>query len=273
MLQMEIGWEGAFSQRVEYVAFGEGPDEGVDRLLYASLTYTEDFVGSTHMPFAEALEEVMRVSGLTEDLAREALLRRPSPEDGEWRYGVHSHPLDERRPTLDEAEKRARVLSAALGCGYSSVVDEGTGEVLADYHRESAEYRAGDIPGALVVTPERRASEAADDGGPTTTNVTIGLVSMDVIDPNAVPYPTGPLWERLGHELVYGNEPAEVAAKHGADAQELARLSDLFWRSFSRMAWLSEANELGFLGEALRLNNDALQARLAAERSPRNQRS
>ncbi len=226
MLQMEIGWEGAFSQRVEYVAFGEGPDEGVDRLLYASLTYTEDFVGSTHMPFAEALEEVMRVSGLTEDLAREALLWRPLPEDGEWRYGVHSYPLDERRPTLDEAEKRARVLSAALGCGHSSVVDEGTGEVLADYHRGSAEYRAGNIPGAVFVTPERRASEAA-----------------------------------------------EVAAKHGADAQELARLSDLFWRSYSRSAWLSEANEFGFLGEALRLNNDALQARLAVERSPRNQRS
>ncbi len=123
------------------------------------------------------------------------------------------------------------------------------------------------------MTPERRASEAADDGGPTTTNVTIGLVSMEVVDPNAVPYPTGPLWEWLGHELVYGNEPAEVAAEHGADAQELARLSDLFWRSYSRSAWLSEAQEYGLLGEALRLNNDALQARLAAERSPRNQRS
>ncbi len=77
----------------------------------------------------------------------------------------------------------------------------------------------------------------------------------------------------MGHELVYGNEPAEVAAEHGADAQELTRLSELFWQSFSRSAWLSEANELGFLGEALRLNNDALQARLAVERSPRNQRS
>ncbi|MBA3390268.1 MAG: hypothetical protein H0U02_13040 [Rubrobacter sp.] len=38
------------------MVFGEDPDQGVDRLLYGALTYTEDFVGSTHIPFAETLD-------------------------------------------------------------------------------------------------------------------------------------------------------------------------------------------------------------------------
>lgn len=154
MLEMQLGWEGAFSMRVEYVVFGEGPDQGVDRLLYSALTYTEEFVGSTHIPFAEALEEVVRISGLSEELAREALLTRPRHTDDDWRYHVHSYPLREARPTLEDAEERARALSEALPWGRSEVIHGATVVVHVRYDEGRLAYSDADRDGWDARVPE-----------------------------------------------------------------------------------------------------------------------
>ena len=136
------------------MVFGEGPEQGVDRLLYGALTYTEDFVGSTHIPFAKALEEVVRISGLDEGLARESLLTRQRHTDDDWRYHVHSYPLRETRPTLEEAASRARVLSEALAWGRSDVIDGETAVVLLEYAEGRATYRDADLDGWDASVPE-----------------------------------------------------------------------------------------------------------------------
>ncbi len=140
-MEIEIYRHGEPAGLVEYVVFGEGPDEGVDRLLHDA--HTGRFVGSTHVPFAEALREVEGETGLPEDLAREAFLTRPRHTDDDWDYLVWSDPvfsgcLRERRPTREAAEERARAVSAALTHAFSSVTDERTMALLADYHRGAA---------------------------------------------------------------------------------------------------------------------------------------
>ena len=93
----------------------------------------------------------------------------------------------------------------------------------------------------------------------------------EVLDPHAVPFPGGPVWDRLGHELVYGREPEEVATEYGEDAREVERLSGLFWDGYGRSMWLAEAEEYGLLAELVVLPNDELYARLLTERRRRDQ--
>ncbi len=89
----------------------------------------------------------------------------------------------------------------------------------------------------------------------------------EIPDPHAVPYPEGPVWDRLGHELVYGRGPEEVAKEYGEDVREVERLSRLFWDGFERSVWLAEAEEYGLLDERLvTLANDELHAGLEDER-------
>ncbi len=89
----------------------------------------------------------------------------------------------------------------------------------------------------------------------------------EVLDPHAVPYPEGSVWDRLGHELVYGRAPEEVAKEYGEDAREVERLSRLFWDGFDRSVLLAEAEECGLLDERLvMLDSDELHARLEDER-------
>ena len=94
----------------------------------------------------------------------------------------------------------------------------------------------------------------------------------EVADPHAVPYPSGPVWDRLGHELVYGREPETVAREYDEDPGEVERLSALFWDGYGRSVWLAEAEEHGLLDELVRLPNDELFARLEEERPTRNDR-
>jgi hypothetical protein len=91
----------------------------------------------------------------------------------------------------------------------------------------------------------------------------------EVPDPHAVPFPRGHLWDRLGHELVYGREPGTVAREYGEDAREVERLSRLFWDGFERSVWLAEAEEYGLLEELVQLANGELYARLLDERRRR----
>ena len=91
----------------------------------------------------------------------------------------------------------------------------------------------------------------------------------DVPDPYAVPYPSGPLWDELGHELVYGRDPETVAREYGRDPAEVQQLSCLFWRGFSRSAWLAEAEGYGLLDDLKLLPNKELHARLEKERARR----
>ena len=91
----------------------------------------------------------------------------------------------------------------------------------------------------------------------------------EVDDPGAVPYPEGPLWDRLGHELVYGREPAEVAEEYGVDPAEVSRLGEMFWESYSRAVWLAEAFEYSLLEELVGLPNRSLFERLQDERRNR----
>lgn len=92
---------------------------------------------------------------------------------------------------------------------------------------------------------------------------------MHVSDPNAIPFPEGPLWDRLGLELVCGEDPEEVARAYGEPVEALKELSDLFWDGYSRSRWLEEAiEEHGLCSEeAVRLDNDALISRLREERT------
>lgn len=88
-----------------------------------------------------------------------------------------------------------------------------------------------------------------------------------VPDPYAAPFPEGPIWDRLGHELVYGRDPVRVAYEYGESVEAVKELDDLFWGGYSRSCWLAEAEEYGILQEAVRLDNDALIARLEEERT------
>ncbi len=91
----------------------------------------------------------------------------------------------------------------------------------------------------------------------------------DVPDPHAVPFPNGPVWDRLGHELIFGRDPEEVAGEYGEDVREVRRLSGLFWDGYGRSEWLAEAEEYGLLDELVKLPNEALYERLLAERRRR----
>lgn len=91
--------------------------------------------------------------------------------------------------------------------------------------------------------------------------------STRVADPHAVPFPEGPLWDRLGHELVYGRDPVQVAYEYGESVGAVKELDDLFWDGYSRSRWLEEAEEYGILQEAIGLDNEALIARLEEERT------
>lgn len=84
----------------------------------------------------------------------------------------------------------------------------------------------------------------------------------EVCDPHAIPFPEGQIWERLGHELVFGNEPEDVAREYGEPPEEVTRLSSLFWDGYDRARWLAEAGEYGLLTELVELGNDRLYARL-----------
>ena len=88
-------------------------------------------------------------------------------------------------------------------------------------------------------------------------------------DPHAIPFPDGPLWDRLGHELIYGREPEDVAREYGEPVQEVERLSDLFWDGYGRSRWLAEAAEYGLLDELVALRGGELYARLLKERAAR----
>ena len=117
MLEMQFGWEGAFGMRVEYVVFGEGPHQGVDRLLYGALAYTEDFVGSTHIPFAEALEEV------SPDVRS---LRGPRPRGAPDQDAPHQGPWRPRHLPAREARERrswGRFSAPPSPHGRSSVIE------------------------------------------------------------------------------------------------------------------------------------------------------
>jgi hypothetical protein len=92
---------------------------------------------------------------------------------------------------------------------------------------------------------------------------------QEVCDPHAIPFPEGPIWERLGHELVFGNEPEAVARQYGEPPEEVTRLSDLFWDGYDRARWLAEAREYGLLAQLVELDNDRLYARLLKERRRR----
>jgi len=92
----------------------------------------------------------------------------------------------------------------------------------------------------------------------------------EVDDPGAVPYPEGPVWDRIGLELVCGCEPAEIAEEYGEDPAEVRRLSELFWGGYSRARWLTEADEYGILGRLVALPNDELYETLLVERRRRN---
>jgi hypothetical protein len=91
----------------------------------------------------------------------------------------------------------------------------------------------------------------------------------EVRDPHAIPFPEGPIWDRLGHELVFGNEPKEVAREYAEPPEEVERLSNLFWDGYSRAMWLAEAKEYGLLEELVELDNLRLYARLLEERTRR----
>ncbi|MBA3491096.1 MAG: hypothetical protein H0T55_03335 [Rubrobacteraceae bacterium] len=91
----------------------------------------------------------------------------------------------------------------------------------------------------------------------------------EVRDPHAIPFPEGPLWDRLGHELVFGNDPEDVARGYAESPEEVARLSDLFWEGYGRARWLAEAREYGLLEELVELGNEELYARLLQERTRR----
>lgn len=90
--------------------------------------------------------------------------------------------------------------------------------------------------------------------------------STRVPDPHAVPYPEGPIWDRLGHELVYGREPGIVAAEYGEDDGEVECLFRLFWDGYDRSMLLTEAEEHGLLRELVSLPSDRIHARLLRER-------
>ena len=94
----------------------------------------------------------------------------------------------------------------------------------------------------------------------------------EVCDPHAIPYPAGLIWERLGHELVFGNEPEAVARHGGEPPEEVTRLSDLFWDGYDRARWLAEAREYGLLEQLVELHNDRLYARLLEKGVPRDER-
>ena len=49
-----------------------------------------------------------------------------------------------------------------------------------------------------------------------------GRPVRELPDPHAIPFPDGPLWDRLGHELVYGREPEDVAREYGELKERLA---------------------------------------------------
>ena len=93
---------------------------------------------------------------------------------------------------------------------------------------------------------------------------------LRIVDPHAVPYPEGPVWDRLGHELVWGRSPGEVAAEYGEPEEAVRALSDAFWGGYYRSCLLEEAEGYGLLEELALLPNRELAGRLAFERSSRN---
>ena len=94
-----------------------------------------------------------------------------------------------------------------------------------------------------------------------------GAVRID--DPHAFPYPEGPLWDRLGHELVYGRSPGEVAAEYGEPEEAVRALSAAFWGEYYRSCLLGEAEEYGLPEELALLPTCALRDRLVLARSSR----
>jgi hypothetical protein len=90
--------------------------------------------------------------------------------------------------------------------------------------------------------------------------------SVEARDPHAVPFPQGRLWDRLGFELVCGEDPERVAREYGEPVETVREINDLFWDGYSRYRWLEEAEEYGLLEEALALPNEELYARLLIER-------
>jgi hypothetical protein len=90
-----------------------------------------------------------------------------------------------------------------------------------------------------------------------------------VSDPNAIPFPEGPLWDRLGFELICGEDPEEVARVYGEPVETLKELNDLFWNGYSRSCWLDEAIDEHGLSpeEAVRLDNNALISLLREKRT------
>ena len=93
--------------------------------------------------------------------------------------------------------------------------------------------------------------------------------AVRIEDPHAFPYPEGPLWDRLGHELVYGRSPGEVAAEYGEPDEAVRALSAAFWGGYYRSCLLGEAEEYGLLEELALLPNRELRDRLVLERSSR----
>lgn len=93
--------------------------------------------------------------------------------------------------------------------------------------------------------------------------------AVSIEDPHAFPYPEGPVWDRLGHELVYGRSPGEVAAEYGEPEEAVRALSDTFWGGYYRSCLLGEAEEYGLLEELALLPNRDLRDRLVLERSSR----
>ena len=93
---------------------------------------------------------------------------------------------------------------------------------------------------------------------------------QEVSDPHALGFPEGPLWDLLGHEIVFGREPEAVAAEYDAPMPEVLRLDRLFWSGYDRACMLAEAREWGLdLNDLVRLDNDALRKRLVREEQSR----
>lgn len=137
MLEMTLEKIGASGGRVKYIVFDEEPEEALRRNVYDR---RRSLVGCVPVSFAEALVEVMRHSGLTEEQAREALLTRERSGEDEWRYIVYSHPLRERRPTLDKAREMLQTLSGTFSYDCSEVIDDHTGVGLLEYDRGCVTY-------------------------------------------------------------------------------------------------------------------------------------
>lgn len=166
--------------------------------------------------------------------------------------------IDYEAMTADEIE-------AACEAGLPGAYEAWTNVLKDDLGEEGFERYA--LENCLI--QGRRRSDRKEREMETTTLMKEGPPT-EIPDPHAVPYPEGPVWDRLGHELVYGREPEEVAKEYGEGAREVERLSRLFWDGFDRSVWLAEAEEYGLLDERLvMLESDELHARLEDERRRR----